>query len=70
MLNPKAVPVQVDGKEYGTFWQDFGSFKRLTVYQNDKRIGWRNLPINVDLGIGTVQYVIRSFLTLKRGGLV
>lgn len=60
MLNPKAKPILVDGKEYGFVWQDFSSFMKITVYLNDKRIGWRNLPISVDRNDSTVQYVIRS----------
>lgn len=70
MLNPQAIPFLVDGKEYGVVWQDFSTFRRMTVYRNDKRIGWRNLPIDVDKSDGTVQYLIRYFNQLNRGGLI
>lgn len=60
MQNPKAIPILVDGKEFGVVWQDFRSFKRLSVYLNDKRMAWIDWPIRVDQGDGILKYFIRS----------
>ena len=66
MLNIQAVPISFEGKEYGLYWQDFGNFRRLTIYLNDKRIGWRNLPIGVDCSDNTVRYLIKTLLVERR----
>ena len=60
MLNPKAIPIVVEGKEWSYMWQDFGQFKRLNVYDNDKRIGWKDMPISVDEGDRAITYFIKS----------
>ena len=60
MKNPKAYPIVVDGIEYSYMYQDFGLYLKINLYQNGKRILSRKLPILVDKGFGTVQYLIRS----------
>lgn len=67
--NPKLSPVIVNGKEYGFQWQDFGSFSRINVYQNGKRIGFKDYPIRVDTGMGTIKYSVKSILEGGRNGL-
>ena len=62
LLNPKAESVIVDNKEYAITWQDYGEFIRLNVFQNDKRIGFRDLPLLVDTDFKMVQYCIRRMV--------
>jgi hypothetical protein len=62
MVNPKLVEIAVDGIIYGTMWQDFGTYVRLDVYQNNRRIGYRKLPRLVDQGDRTVKYLIRRMV--------
>ena len=60
MLNPKAISIVVEGKEWSYMWQDFGQFKRLNVYFDERRIGWKDMPISVDEGDRTITYFIKS----------
>jgi len=69
MLNPQAQSVLVYGVEYGIVWQNFSQFKRATIYLNNKRIGMRDLPVKVDEGIGTVQYLVKALIGYNLGGL-
>ena len=62
LLNPKAQDVMVDGKEYAITWQDYGSFIRLNVFQDEKRIGFRDLPLLTDTNYRTVRYLIRRMV--------
>jgi hypothetical protein len=57
-LNPTTSTILVNGKEYDYMWQDFGSFKRLVVFKDGKRFGYRNLSISVDEGLSTINYFI------------
>jgi hypothetical protein len=75
IMNPKSNPVKVDGVIYGVVWQDFGTFNRLNVYENDKKVGHRDLPIAIDQDLNIIRYVVRKMkgscgplgLLIKRG---
>jgi hypothetical protein len=62
MENPRLSKIVVDDVIYGVMWWDFGDFMRLDVYQNNRRIGVRRLPIRVDQGYRTIQYLIRRMV--------
>jgi len=62
MDNPKLTEIIVDDVIYGVMWWDFGTFLRLDVYQNNRRIGFRKLQRTVDQGDTTVKYLIRRMV--------
>lgn len=52
----------VNGMEFAYTWQDFGTYRRLHVYQNDILLGKKDLPIPVDIGLGVIEYSVKSIL--------
>lgn len=62
MVNPRMIPVDLDGTQFAVTWQDFGSYMRLNVFHNEKLLGSKNFPIATDQGEGVVRYAIRSIL--------
>lgn len=66
MDSSKFIPIIVDGQDYSVTWQDFGHFRRLNVFQNDKKLGHKDFTLNIDMGEGTVFYVIRKLLRDKQ----
>lgn len=62
MENPKLIEIIVDDVIYGYMFWDFRSYVRLDVYQNNRRIGQRELPVHVDQGETTVIYLIRRMV--------
>lgn len=62
MLNPKTIPVIVDGMEFAIIWMDYGSFMRLRVFRNDKVLGYKDFPLTTDTGQGVIEYTVRSLV--------
>lgn len=70
MLDSKRMPYSLDGHDYEVLWQDRrvskdGFCHRLMVFQNDKLLGYKDLPFNVDKGEGTVKWAIRAVTNRK-----
>ena len=72
--NPRAIPVVVNGKNYAATWQDFGTYKRINVFEINllslRLIGFKDYPIRVDTGMGTIMYSVKSILEGGRNGLI
>ena len=62
MLNPKTSVVLIDDTEYEIMWQDYGYFFRLNVFQNENRIGYRDLPVYTVRDFNTVRYLVRRMV--------
>jgi hypothetical protein len=62
MDKPNGIFVKVDGMEFELTWMDYGTFRRLTVFQNGKSMGRKDFPIATDTGRGVVEYTVRSIL--------
>jgi hypothetical protein len=62
MENPRLSKIVVDDVIYGVMFWDFGSFIRLDVYQNNRRVGMRRLPLTVDQEYRTIRYLIRRMV--------
>jgi hypothetical protein len=56
------IPMIVDGIEVAVFWQDLTTHRRLTVFRDGIEIGHKDLPIRVDTGNGTAEYVVKGIL--------
>lgn len=62
MINPKLNSITVDDVIYGYMWWDFGTYLRLDVYQNNRRIGSRKLQLTIDKEDKTITYLIRRMV--------
>lgn len=52
----------VDNVEVELDLEDLGSHRRVSVFQNGKKLGHKDLPIRVDVAQGTMEYVVKSIL--------
>ena len=65
LYNTDRMQLKVDGTNFELTIQDYMSHWKIRVYQNNKVIGFRDLPIKTDLGKGVLTYTVRSLLRSK-----
>lgn len=61
-MNNIFLNVLVDGMDFEVKWHDFGSYFKMDVFQNKKRLGSKKFPVTTDRGEGVVKHTIKSLL--------
>ena len=62
MINPKTSLIIVDDVQYEFMWMDFGHYYRFVLFQNDIRLGFRDVPVPVEKSHRMMVYLVRRMV--------